>query len=118
MSSLSSYIDMCLYYYNRVNCHICCSLISVSGLDLGNLQEKIPDLTDPRTNDTYVNGLVYSTKYRLYVWPKNTKGRGEVSFIEASTSGPGCKYCCTGAGVMRRSLMTYLFRNNVKSHYL
>lgn len=62
---------------------------TVSGLDLGNLQEKIPDLTDPRTNDTYVNGLVYSTKYRLYVWPKNTKGRGEVSFIEASTSGPG-----------------------------
>ena len=67
-------------------------VFTVSGLDLGNLQEKIPDLTDPRTNETYVNGLVYSTKYRLYVWPKNTRGRGEVSFIEASTSGPGCEY--------------------------
>ncbi|XP_048738673.2 neuroglian-like isoform X2 [Ostrea edulis] len=62
---------------------------TVSGLDLGNLQEKIPDITDPRTNDTFVNGLVYNTKYRLYLWPKNSKGRGEVSFIEASTSGPG-----------------------------
>lgn len=64
----------------------------MSGLDLGNLQEKIPDITDPRTNDTFVNGLVYNTKYRLYLWPKNSKGRGEVSFIEASTSGPGCKW--------------------------
>ncbi|KAK7486747.1 hypothetical protein BaRGS_00022031, partial [Batillaria attramentaria] len=61
----------------------------VKGLDLGEVQERDPQINDPYTTTTMLSGLLTHTKYRIYIWARTTKGRGEGYFIELTTSEAG-----------------------------
>ncbi|XP_052085471.1 neuroglian-like isoform X2 [Mytilus californianus] len=59
---------------------------TVSGLDLGKMQEMDPQIVDPRRNTTVLNGLTANKKYRIYMWGRTENGRGEASFVELTTA--------------------------------
>uniref|UniRef100_A0A0B7A4I7 Neuroglian n=1 Tax=Arion vulgaris TaxID=1028688 RepID=A0A0B7A4I7_9EUPU len=61
----------------------------VTGLDLGEMQEREPQIEDPYMATAYLSGLRPSSKYRVYVYARTTAGRGEDFFIEIVTTAPG-----------------------------
>ena len=62
---------------------------AVSGLDLGEMQERDPQIDDPYAMTAMLSGLLVHTKYRLHIWARTAKGRGEVYFIEIDTTRAG-----------------------------
>ncbi|KAK7102380.1 neuroglian-like isoform X2 [Littorina saxatilis] len=62
---------------------------SVIGLDLGEVQERDPQINDAYATTAMLSGLLINTKYRIYIWARTTKGRGEGYFIELITSMAG-----------------------------
>ncbi|PVD25037.1 hypothetical protein C0Q70_15534 [Pomacea canaliculata] len=61
----------------------------VNGLDLGEMQERDPQIGDPYTSTAIVSGLLSTKKYRIHIWARTTKGRGESYFIEIFTTAGG-----------------------------
>ncbi|CAL1541881.1 unnamed protein product [Lymnaea stagnalis] len=61
----------------------------VKGLYLGEMQEREPQIDDPFTTNAYLSGLMPSSKYRIYIFARTAKGRGEEFFIEIVTTEPG-----------------------------
>ena len=49
-------------------------LRTVSGLDLGEMQEREPQIDDPYATNSYLSGLKYSTKYRIYIYARTLLG--------------------------------------------
>lgn len=62
---------------------------TISGLDLGKMQDRVPQINDPYTNVTILNGLVAKQKYRVHIWGRTSMGRGEDYFIEVTTASVG-----------------------------
>ncbi|GFO23158.1 neuronal cell adhesion molecule, partial [Plakobranchus ocellatus] len=62
---------------------------TVRGLDLGVMQDREPQINDKYTTNTYLSGLSPNTKYRIYIYARTAKGRGEAYFIEIVTAKPG-----------------------------
>ncbi|OWF36510.1 Neuroglian [Mizuhopecten yessoensis] len=62
---------------------------TIKGLDLGKMQDRVPQINDPYTNRTVLNGLVAKQKYRVHIWCRTTMGRGEDYFIEITTAAAG-----------------------------
>ena len=65
------------------------ALAAVTGLDLGEIQERDPQINDPYATTAMLSGLLTNTKYRIYMWARTVKGRGEGYFIEIVTSEAG-----------------------------
>lgn len=65
------------------------SNISVDGLDLGKMQDRDPQVDDPNVVRTTLSGLRPFQKYRVHLWARTVKGRGEDYFIEVTTTRPG-----------------------------
>ena len=65
------------------------ALAAVTGLDLGEIQERDPQINDPYATTAMLSGLLTNTKYRIYIWARTVKGRGEGYFIEIVTSKAG-----------------------------
>lgn len=66
----------------------------VTGLDLGEMQEREPQINDPYTTTAILSGLLSSTRYRIHIWARTTKGRGEGFFIELNTTQAGGEAGC------------------------
>ncbi|BFZ08082.1 hypothetical protein BsWGS_11121 [Bradybaena similaris] len=61
----------------------------VNGLDLGEMQEREPQIDDPYTTNAYLSGLRSSSRYRVHIFARTEAGRGEGFFIELTTTAPG-----------------------------
>uniref|UniRef100_A0A2C9KWE9 Neuroglian n=1 Tax=Biomphalaria glabrata TaxID=6526 RepID=A0A2C9KWE9_BIOGL len=61
----------------------------VKGLYLSEMQDREPQIDDPHTTTAYLSGLMPSSKYRVYIYARTAKGRGEGYFIELVTADPG-----------------------------
>ncbi|XP_012943169.1 neuroglian isoform X3 [Aplysia californica] len=61
----------------------------VNGLDLGEMQEREPQINDPFATNSYLSGLSPRSKYRIYIYARTVKGRGESYFIEVITGKAG-----------------------------
>jgi hypothetical protein len=68
----------------------------VTGLDLGEMQERDPQINDPYATTAMLSGLLSDKKYRIYIWARTAKGRGEAYFIELVTTKAGGKRLCCG----------------------
>lgn len=62
---------------------------SVTGLDLGEMQERDPQIEDPHVTTAMLSGLLSNKKYRVHIWTRTNKGRGESYFIEIFTTKTG-----------------------------
>ncbi|KAK7102376.1 neuroglian-like isoform X2 [Littorina saxatilis] len=62
---------------------------TVKGLDLGEMQERDPQVNDPYATTAILSGLLTNTRYRVHIWARTDKGRGESYFIELITSEAG-----------------------------
>ena len=45
-----------------------------------------PQIDDPYATTAMLSGLQTSTKYRVHIWARTQKGRGEDYFIEITTT--------------------------------
>ncbi|XP_059166690.1 neuroglian-like isoform X2 [Physella acuta] len=61
----------------------------VINLYLGGMQERLPSISDPATSNAHLSGLLPSSKYRIHIFARTAKGRGEGYFIEVTTTSPG-----------------------------
>ncbi|XP_046562215.1 neuroglian-like isoform X6 [Haliotis rubra] len=61
----------------------------VSGLDLGKMQDREPQINNRFQTSEILSGLLPSTKYRVYIWARTSIGRGDGYFIELTTSKAG-----------------------------
>ncbi|XP_046363410.2 neuroglian-like isoform X3 [Haliotis rufescens] len=62
---------------------------TVSGLDLGKMQDREPQISNRFQTSEILSGLLPNTKYRVYIWARTSKGRGDGYFIELTTSRAG-----------------------------
>ncbi|XP_064605046.1 neuroglian-like isoform X2 [Liolophura sinensis] len=62
---------------------------TVDGLDLGKMQDREPQINDLNVVRTTLSGLRPIQKYRVHIWARTIKGRGEDYFIEVTTTRPG-----------------------------
>lgn len=69
-------------------------MMLVNGLDLGEMQERDPQIDDPYTTNAYLSGLRPNSRYRVYIYARTDAGRGEGYFIEIMTTDPGSKCFC------------------------
>lgn len=61
----------------------------MKGLDLGEMQERDPQIDDPYATTAMLSGLLSTNRYRVYIWARTSKGRGESYFIEIITTEAG-----------------------------
>ncbi|WAR25594.1 NRG-like protein [Mya arenaria] len=59
---------------------------TVDGLALGSLHDRSEQINDPNSVSAVLSGLLPNMKYRIHVYARTQFGRGEGSFIEASTT--------------------------------
>ena len=72
-----------------MNCSSLAVNLPVTGLDLGEMQERDPHIDDPYATTAMLSGLQTLTKYRVHIWARTAKGRGEGYFIEITTTRAG-----------------------------
>ena len=53
------------------------------------MQERDPHIDDPYATTAMLSGLETLTKYRVHIWARTAKGRGEGYFIEITTTRAG-----------------------------
>ena len=66
-------------------------VFAVHGLDLGKMQDREPQIDNRYQTSEMLSGLLSSTKYRVYIWARTARGRGEGYFIELVTTKKGRK---------------------------
>ncbi|XP_053377486.1 neuroglian-like isoform X2 [Mercenaria mercenaria] len=59
---------------------------TVDGLNLGAFQDNILQIDDPNAEFALLGGLLPAKKYRVHVFARTSRGRGEGTFIEVSTT--------------------------------
>lgn len=64
-------------------------MVSVKGLDLGEMKEREPQINDPYTTTAMLSGLLSNHRYRIHIWARTIQGRGEDFFIELTTTQTG-----------------------------
>ncbi|XP_041379387.1 neuroglian-like [Gigantopelta aegis] len=62
---------------------------TVHGLDLGKMQDREPQINNRYQTSEMLSGLLPNTKYRVYIWARTARGRGEGYFIELTTTKEG-----------------------------
>lgn len=62
------------------------AIISVFGVQLGQVRPLLPHITDPSTLGARITGLQPAHRYRFIVWARTKQGRGEPTFVDVMTA--------------------------------